>query len=148
MQKGQYYSVFKLLQAAVFAAVFLGIVLGAVKWLEDRSPGSDVQTVSVEVLKSAYSARDTGEDFVRPAWLRGQFFTVGSLRNMSGMPASVDVMIVCEHLFCTPQCTPADDCKDITLAEGDRISVCASCDGAPVVCRVYLGVSECDPVLW
>jgi hypothetical protein len=144
MQKGQYYTVFQLLQGAVIAALFLVIVWGIVSYISGYIYGTDVATISVDVLKSAYSARDTGKSITRTARLNEQFFTAEALRDRAGLLSDVKVAIICDQGFCEPSC-PSPGCARITLEKGDQIQVCSSCsttDGV-MVCFVVIGESSC-----
>ncbi|MCD4740334.1 hypothetical protein K8R43_04030 [archaeon] len=149
MNRGQYSSVFKLLQGAVFAMAFLAILWGVVQWITYITHGTDVQTISSDVLKSAYNARGTGHSFVKTAWLKNQDFSSDSLIIKSGIPPSTNVKIFCDAAFCEfPGCAlPGNGCTFISLTKGYEVKVCSSCDDLGE-CRVYIDKEECSPANW
>ena len=71
-KRGQSYEVFKLLQGALIALVFLGIVYGIITMAQSYFTGSDPFSVSATLLSSAYAA--PGQQFNGEAILKQQDF--------------------------------------------------------------------------
>lgn len=157
MQKGQQFAVFKLLIGAIFALGLLSIVYNVVTGITEYQPGSDVLTVSSELLASAYSAAGSGEFFHRQAKLQAQFFDTNTLRAMSGLPSTppVNIEIHCRRDFCeidgdpvteVGKCKPGGKgCKYIELVGGASVELCARCWEDPIECHLYIGEDECGP---
>ncbi len=159
MQKGQQFSVFKLLIGAVFALALMGITYGVVTGISDYQPGSDVLTVSGELLSSAYSATGTDVFFHRTATLQGQFFDTESLHAKSGVPLKATIEIHCNEAYCLTNGEPVSETKDcnyngcvrackdgaIELVPGAEVDLCAECVGSPpnVVCHLFIGSDNC-----
>lgn len=158
MQKGQQFSVFKLLIGAVFALGLLSITFNVVTSISDYQPGSDVLTVSGELLASAYSATGTGVFFHRTAKLQGQFFDTESLHAVSGLPGKAAIEIHCNDAYCLVDGEPVSQTKDcnykigrvrvcdyIELVPGAEVDLCVECVNTPpnVVCHLYIGSDNC-----
>ena len=157
MQKGQQYTVFQLLQAAVIAVVLLGIAYGIVTTIQEQTPGSDVLSVSCELLGSAYAAAGTGEFFVRTAKLNAQFFDSDALNTCAGLPEDTRTRIYCNSAFCVLDGEPVtetgfcnyevgrkDACDEIEVLAGAEISVCIACLATdPIECGVFLDEDNC-----
>lgn len=138
MQKGQYSAVFKLVQGGIFASIMLIIVWGALTWINTIQPKSGVLDISVELMQSAYSARDTSQSFSREAKLKEEFFTDGTVHQKAGIPSSVSIDFYCDEGYC-PDCGGV--CNELLLERGGNIHVCAVCDN--VLCEIHLGKTSC-----
>ena len=145
------------MQAAVFAAVLMLVAWGIISYIESYMAGTDVRSVSVEVLKSAYVSRDANQSFTREAKLMGQGFSNESLRNSAGIPKGTIIRIFCNESFCENPCHYYSDkshwnnhCGDqVTLKKGGKIKVCASCKTygttvKTVKCGLFLDADTCN----
>jgi len=154
MRKGQYYTVFKLLQGAIIASVMLLIVYGVIQSLHGQVPSSDPFTISAELLSSAYAAAGTGKYFTKQALLVEQSFEAESVRAKAGLPSDTEVKFVCKKPYCIDQfemvpVTEAGSCQSIHDActaigfeAGDKIWICAKCVDTRR-CYVFFGEKEC-----
>ncbi len=148
-KKGQAFSVFKILQGAIVAAMMLGIIYGVINTVRQEQPGSDLFTVTTELLSSAYAARGTGQTYTREANLEQQSFTTGAVKNHAGI--GVDVHFYCDKPYCLePGSDDYNDkceyreggrgCKEISFRAGAQIPICVTC---PADCQVFFGEHVC-----
>lgn len=152
MRKGQAFAAMKLVQGAVIALVLLGIVYGVVSTLRSREPGSDVLTISADLLASAYAAAGTGQSFSRKAKLKGQFVTGDSIKQKAGIDdPGLNVKFHCDiPVGYTLNRGRKSDCEtykdktypELFLKEGSTIDVCVSCQST-TQCTIYLGARTC-----
>lgn len=154
MHKGQYYTVFKLLQGAIIASVMLIIVYGVIQSLHGQVPSSDPFSISAELLSSAYAAAGTEKSFTKQALLIEQSFEADALRAKAGLPSDTDVGFVCTEPYCIDQTSylPVtesytcqsmyESCSAIGFEPGDKIWICAKCVDT-TKCYVYFGEREC-----
>ncbi|GEM_PF-3639640 len=151
MQKGQAFTAMKLVQGAIIALVLLAIVYGVVSTIKSREPGSDVLSVSADLLASAYAAAGTGQSFSRKAKLKAQFITSDAIKEKAGIDdPNLVVNIRCEipvgyelkngrKVDCQTHTDVSYD--SLFLKEGTEIDVCVTCKSNE--CYIYLGTSKC-----
>lgn len=148
-EKGQSFSVFKILQGAIVAMMMLGIIYGVINTLRQEQPGSDLFTVTTELLSSAYAARGTGQTFTREANLEQQSFSTEAVKNHAGV--GVKVVFYCDKPYCLEPGTDeyndgceysegGQGCKEIGFKSGAQIPICVTC---PSECQVFFGEHEC-----
>ena len=145
MQKGQYYTIFKLLQGAVFAMVFLAILWGVIQAFSNL-PRSTVMDIAPEVLRNAYSAQPTKEPFTRVARLSKGILTETYLREAAKIPKEVKIEIYCMDYFCNPKCeynfsgSGNSPCEQVSIdGEGD-VTICSCCTST--TCGVFISSEE------
>ena len=161
--KGQAYAAMKLLQGGVIALVLLGIIYGALQMVKEYEPGSDILTVSGELLASAYSAAGTGRRFTRQAKVKSEFITSESIKQKAG----IDDPSLTLNMYCRiPIAKYTDDagrsgectdfcgwdsqsgpygqgpCDKLMIEQGSMIDVCVYCPGFNK-CQVVLGTKDC-----
>lgn len=143
----------ELLIGAVFAIGLLTVIYGVVTSVSEYQPGSDVVSVSGELLASAYSAAGSGEFFHRTAKLQAQLFDTDSLKAVSGLPAKTPLEIHCEKSFClvdgvpvtdTMDCSMSSGCDAVELVSGAEVDLCAACSGTPISCHLAIGERSCE----
>ncbi len=160
-KKGQAFTAMKLVQGAIIALVLLGIVYGALNLVKQYEPGSDVLTISADLLSSAYEAAGTGQSFSRKAKLKQQFLTGESVKERAGIDdPNLHVYFLCAYPVgtvngesCSDVCeyrgttsgASISGCPNIMLKQGSEIDVCVYCDsyGEETDCYVVLGAKEC-----
>jgi len=153
-QKGQQYTVFKLLQGAILAMMMLTIIYGIVNSVSEQVPESSPFSISMEILGSAYQAAGTGVYFTRDSLLLDQEFEATALKVAAGLPRgrTPTVSFVCRKPFCIYDDKPLTGqgdcssfqsaCSDMAFISGDKIPICAICTSYDK-CYVVFGEREC-----
>ena len=153
MNKGQAFTAMKLVQGAIIALVLLGIVYGALNLVKQYEPGSDVLTISADLLSSAYEAAGTGQSFTRKAKLKQQVITSAAIKSKAGLTdPDLNVYIQCKlpvgtvitgsgERPCDEVCK-GNTCKSLILKSGAQIDVCAYCRDVSA-CYIVLGSNSC-----
>ncbi len=151
--RGQAFTAMKLVQGAIIALVLLGIVYGALNLVKQYEPGSDVLTISADLLSSAYEAAGTGQSFTRDAKLRAQFLTGKAIKEKAGIDdPSLVIVFQCALPVgtyggkdCTDECKygGSEGCDSLMLKSGSTIPVCVYCSSQSPKCFVVLGARSC-----
>lgn len=153
-QKGQQYSVFKLLQGGILSMMMLMIVYGIVTSVSEQVPESSPFSISQEILSSAYQAAGTDVYFTRESLLVEQEFEAESLKIAAGLPRgrTPTVGLICRKAFCEYDGEPLtgqgdcssfqNACNSMKFISGDNTPICAICTSYDK-CYVVFGEREC-----
>ena len=146
-QRGQAYTAFKLLQGAMIAIIFIGIVYGILAMVQSYFFESDPFTISSRLLSSAYAAAKQGkpEQFTGEAKLKEEDFSPNSLKNKAGVPKTVNVVLECDLPIsdtCKPGVRVSSQNKLIHFEGSYKIGVCAMCSTTKS-CNIVYGSGAC-----
>ncbi len=145
--RGQAFDAMKFLQGAIIAVVLLGIVYGALQMVKQYEPGSDVLTISADLLASAYSAAGTGISFTREAKLKPMQIDGDSVKEKAGIDDNnLKVEFCCDQPVAKEAiegtCGKTRCVRSITLEKGATIPICVVCDNLEQ-CYIHLGARDC-----
>ncbi len=136
MRRGQEFAVFKLVIAAAFAMVMLGLILGVTQYIESQAFSSSAFGTTFYLLKDAMNG--PGKCFFREriVFFQGDSFNEDSLRRagLQNIEVTLDASSV-----------SAIDCaggKSCTAMEKVSVPAVAKCDAA-AGCTAWYGKDQC-----
>lgn len=134
MRRGQEFSVFKLVIAAAFAMVMLGLILGVTQYIESQAFSSSAFGTTFSLLKDAING--PGKCFFREriVFFQGDSFNEDSLKRAGLEKISVDMVSLVSAISC--------DGKSCTSVEKVAVPVVAMCNTG-AVCQVWYGKDRC-----
>jgi hypothetical protein len=134
MRRGQEFTVFKLVIAAAFAMVMLGLIVGVTQYIEGQAFGSSAFGTTFSLLKDAINGPGSCFFRERVVFFQGDAFSEDSLKRAGLENIDVNMVSTASAISCGG--------KSCTASEKAAVPVVATCN-AYAVCQVWYGKDTC-----
>lgn len=134
MKRGQEFAVFKLVIAAAFAMVMLGVILGVTAYLQSQAFGSSAFGTTFSILRDAANAPEKCFFRERVVFFAGDAFSGESIKRAGLEKVSVQFISSVSAVQCTG--------SGCSATEQVAIPVVAKCDSG-ANCRIWYGEDKC-----